>query len=364
MIYSLSRWRRSSLRLALLLALLLILPLLAACTGLRPALSNEAAQAAWDLSAHADSASPSFARWGNSDPPAVPVNCAKCHSTPGYLDFHGADGSTPGVVDSPAPAGTTVECQACHSEKTDTLARATLPSGAELKGLWPNANCYECHQGRTAGSTVEQAIAGLELDTIDTDLSFSNIHNNAAGPIVQGGVGGAGYQYADREYASFFRHAPGFNGCSDCHDAHTLQLNPQQCRACHAQVRTVEDLRDVRVSNRDFDGDGNVREGIAAEIETLHDRLLQAMQHYAAELPDAAGFNYTSNSPFFVDDQGQSFAQWTPRLLRAAYNYRVVDISPGSYAHNPTYVLQLLYDSIDDLDGDLRRSERAPVPSR
>jgi hypothetical protein len=177
-------------------------------------------------------------------------------------------------------------------------------------------------------------------------------------------VGGAGYPYADREYAGFFHHAPGFNGCSDCHDAHRLQLTPQQCRACHAQVRTVEDMRDVRVSNLDFDGDGNVREGIAAEIDTLHARLLEAMQDYAAELPGTAGFAYTPNSPFFIDDQGQSFAQWTPRLLRAAYNDRVVDISPGSYAHNPAHLLQLFYDSIDDLDGDLRRAERAPMPSR
>lgn len=40
---------------------------------------------------------------------------------------------------------------------------------------------------------------------------------------------------------------------------------------------------------------------------------------------------------------------WTPRLLKAAYNYQVAKKDPGGYVHNPTYLLQLLYDSLDSL---------------
>jgi len=37
-------------------------------------------------------------------------------------------------------------------------------------------------------------------------------------------------------------------------------------------------------------------------------------------------------------------------LLKAAYNYQVAQKEPCGYVHNPRYVLQLLYDSIRDLD--------------
>ena len=40
---------------------------------------------------------------------------------------------------------------------------------------------------------------------------------------------------------------------------------------------------------------------------------------------------------------------WTPRLLKAAYNYQFVTKDPGAFAHNPIYTLQILYDSIADL---------------
>jgi len=40
---------------------------------------------------------------------------------------------------------------------------------------------------------------------------------------------------------------------------------------------------------------------------------------------------------------------WTPRLLRAAYNYQFATKDPGGYAHNGKYILQILYDSLEDL---------------
>jgi hypothetical protein len=43
------------------------------------------------------------------------------------------------------------------------------------------------------------------------------------------------------------------------------------------------------------------------------------------------------------------YASWTPRLLKAAYNYQLVTKDPGAYAHNPVYAMQLLYDSLESL---------------
>ena len=43
------------------------------------------------------------------------------------------------------------------------------------------------------------------------------------------------------------------------------------------------------------------------------------------------------------------YASWTPRLLRAAYNYQFLGKDPGAFAHNPRYATQITYDSLEDL---------------
>ena len=55
-----------------------------------------------------------------------------------------------------------------------------------------------------------------------------------------------------------------------------------------------------------------------------------------------------------TDGQSVAYNAWTPRSLRAAYNWKLVTADPGNYAHNPHYALELLYDSIEDLSGPLK----------
>ena len=50
---------------------------------------------------------------------------------------------------------------------------------------------------------------------------------------------------------------------------------------------------------------------------------------------------------------GENYANWTPRLLKAAYNYQMAYKDPGKFAHGGKYAIQLLYDSIEDLGGDV-----------
>jgi hypothetical protein len=63
---------------------------------------------------------------------------------------------------------------------------------------------------------------------------------------------------------------------------------------------------------------------------------------------------------FFADANGDgvidesegrpaAYTSWTPRSLRAAYNWKLVTADPGNYAHNPPYMLELLFDSMEDL---------------
>jgi hypothetical protein len=322
----------------------------------------------WLSSAHADSAAEAFIHWDEDDPAEVPTRCAKCHSTPGYQDFLGADESEPGVVDAAAPIGSVIECVACHNDETLTKTSVVMPSGIELTDLGDESRCMECHQGRQSKVSVDNAIAeaGAEdPDAINEDLGFLNIHYYAAAATKYGTLAKGGYEYDSMSYDANFAHVDDFNTCIECHAPHSLELNLDGCVECHADVTEVEDLRTVRMAGSlvDYDGDGDTDEGIYDELGGLQEMLYATMQAYAVGVTDTP-IAYESHSYpyFFIDTNGDGVAEgdeterangynaWTPRLLKAAYNYQVSLKDPGAYAHGGKYIIQLLHDSIADLN--------------
>ena len=140
-------------------------------------------------------------------------------------------------------------------------------------------------------------------------------------------------------------------------------MNVDKCNACH-EVKTVEDTRNIRAEDdtTDWDGDGNVTEGIDGEIATMRETLYAALQAKAEAGGTPIVYNAFAYPYFFVDadkdgkpdknDKGANvgYNAWTPRLLKAAYNYQYSVKDPGAFAHNGKYVLQFLYDSIQDLN--------------
>ncbi len=321
----------------------------------------------WAASGHADAASLSFTYWDKADPREIPADCAKCHSTPGFLDFLGADGSEAWKVDKAAPVGTVIFCEACHNPVAARLTSVVFPSGAEVKGLGDEARCMQCHQGRASTVAVDNAIAkaGVADDAVSADLAFINIHYYAAAATQFGTLAKGGYQYAGKSYDARFAHVEGFQTCADCHNPHSLQINVEACTLCHPGVASVEDFKKVRTegSTKDYDGDGDVKEGIYYEIEGLQALLFQAIQAYAKEVSKTAiAYSPVAYPYFFVDANGNGQADpdesnfgnrynaWTPRLLRAAYNYQTSLKDPGAFVHGGKYIIQLLYDSIEDLN--------------
>lgn len=323
----------------------------------------------WAASPHNDTEGEAFNHWNEEDPAEVPTDCAKCHSTPGYVDHLGADGSTAGVVDAPAPIGSTVQCVACHNEVTLTKTSVVFPSGIEIANLGDEARCMECHQGRASTVSVDQRIAdaGLtdDLDTVSEDMGFTNIHYYAAAATQYGTLAKGGYEYSGLAYDAKFDHVPSHNTCIECHDMHTLQVNLEQCQACHTDVETAEDLVNIRMAGSlvDYDGDGDMEEGVYYEIEGLRELLFGAMQAYSTEVSGKMiAYNELAYPYFFIDTDADGtlseaeavgdnrFDAWTARLAKAAYNYQVSKKDPGRYAHGGKYVIQLLYDSITDLN--------------
>ena len=334
----------------------------------------EAISAKWSASGHADATSRSFTLWDADDPSVVPVACAKCHSTPGFHDYLGEDGSTPGAVDAPAPTGSQVFCHACHNDAAHARDEVTFPSGVTVGEVGSEAVCMECHQGRRWTGDVDEATAGLPDDEVSEELAFIDVHYRIAAATQQGSVAHGGYEYAGREYVGRFQHMPDVRFCTDCHDPHSLAIDPRVCAPCHVNVVDRGDLRAIRTSPDDHDGDGDTSEGIDAEIEALRQALLAAIQRYAGEVLDAP-IAYAPRSPYWVADldgdgaargdevAGENrYAAWSPRLLRAAYNYHFSREDPGNYTHNARYVLQLLYDSTADLAAAL--GEEAPAGTR
>ena len=141
--------------------------------------------------------------------------------------------------------------------------------------------------------------------------------------------------------------------CIECHDPHTGEVLVETCQICHGeQVKSAADLPKIRefTSAKDYDGDGKTDEPILGEITGLQESLLKSIQAYAKEVAGAEIKYDPDVYPYFSGADGKAYTNWTPRLLKAAYNYQFSIKDTGQYAHGPKYVIQLLYNSIEDLN--------------
>jgi hypothetical protein len=234
---------------------------------------------------------------------------------------------------------------------------ADVPTGHPP--LCATAVCTVCHQGRASTDTVSTQVEGRDEDAVDPELGFVNVHYGIAAATMHGADVRGGYQYSGREYVARFDHVPSADTCTSCHEPHSTVVAIDACLTCH---RGVEEITAIRKRHNDFDGDGDTAEGIHGEIETLRDRLGEAIARYAADVVGAPiGYSADSSPYFFADTDGDGeigpdeaafpnrYQRWTPRLLEAAYNHQFARKDPGADVHNPGYVLQLLHDSLASL---------------
>ena len=315
----------------------------------------------WIGSGHADKTAEAFNHWNNTG--QIPTSCAKCHSTHGYRDFLGDDGTAEGVVTNTAPTGSTIECVACHNDKTIHKTSVTFPSGVTLNDLGDESRCMECHQGVSSKKTVDDLLAPLtDSDVVSPTLRFQNIHYFAAALSLYGTQVKGGYQYDGMSYDAKFAHVEGYDTCIQCHDQHTLELNLDACKTCHTTVSTVDDLAKIRMNGSlaDYDGDGNITEGVSEEIDGLRAMLYTAIRSYANQVSNKPiAYSATAYPYWFFDpndngvvDTGETtgYNAFTGRLIKATYNYQMSVKDPGQFAHGGKYIIELLHDSIADLN--------------
>ena len=312
---------------------------------------------AWLASPHAQSSAEAFRHW--DDEGEIPGSCAVCHSTTGFAEYVASPMMSAGRIDHPVPTGTTIECASCHAPEALGLASVTYPSGVTMDVSGPSAVCTVCHQGRASTDQVDEAVAELELDLVSPDLGFINIHYAAAAATQLGGEVRGGYQYETRSYVGEFTHIAGFDTCVGCHGPHDTQPQLETCTTCHAGANN---FAAIRTTTLDILGTGDTTSGISSVIEELHARLGEAIATYARHI-NASPVVYSDEAyPYFFSDLNADgvadpsetifpnrYQRWTPRLLRAAYNYQYVAKDHGAFAHNPHYAIQLLFDSLADL---------------
>ena len=341
----------------------------------------------WAASGHNDAEAEAFRHWDEDDPAVVAGACARCHSGQGFVDWV-ADGSVDAEI--PAMENETISCTVCHN--TDTLAKTSVdfPQTYEteegemmnvtISGLGREAVCMSCHQGRQASSSIDGAIAGaLEADMLPEDLDsdaviealgFANMHYKPAAATLFGTEVKGGYEWAGMMYSNQYAHIDGYEVCQDCHSPHSLEVKVSECAMCHDS----EEPKEYRMlaSTKDYDGDGDVEEGMYSEVEDLKVALYAAIQAYANDV-SGVGIAYDSHAyPYFFTDTngdgeagedeanfGNKYAAFTPNLLRAAHNFQFASKDPGAYAHNGSYMVELLVDSIAAIGGDVSMYTRS-----
>ncbi len=346
-------------------------------------LTVEEARARWATSGHGDETSEAFRHWDDEEDASATLStsCARCHSTEGFEEFI-ATGAVAGSYLATDDIG--IECTVCHSSDQGGAPRSitsvTFPSGLVIDELGNEAICMQCHQGRESTVRVNDDIAAAQAaatgafddDTVSSKLRFRNIHYFAAGATNMGTFAKGGYEYTGKTYDARFAHVDGYNSCSTCHDPHTLKVRLDHCSTCHSDPANtsywggIADPKNIRFYASfltDYDGDGNSTEGIYYEIETLEHILYDAIQDYAKDIIGSPiVYNAHAYPYFFKDTNGNGVADesesvyanqyrsYTARLEKATFNYQFAHKDPGGFAHGGKYVIQLLYDSIKDLN--------------
>jgi hypothetical protein len=267
--------------------------------------------------------------------------------------------------------------------------------------------CGQCHSGARDGYNVAQLAIAIGAQAIDAQMASNNAvvrqHYLPAAATLLGADASLWYEYgtATNNFIYTARNEHGGKGaCSDCHNSHTGELRDiaQNCGSCHFDengipVRNFFELEEVRQFGfeGDIDGDANAHESIKAEIDGLAQKVLDAMNAYAvAPTVGGARLCYYENRFYYDDGAGggtandgvctpafcsnpaftsssactaagatwnvgevasaSQYKKFTPRLLRAGFNYLTYANDSGAWAHNPRYVVEVLFDTIIDLN--------------
>lgn len=286
----------------------------------------------------------------------IPVPCSRCHGAEGVAQY-----VREGTVTPKPHVKNAYACTNCHANmltyERHTVAKVTFPSGVTLDSGNSDTNlCMTCHQGIESPASVNKQVGGMAADTPDPKLNFVHVHYFPAGSMRYGGEARVGYQFPGKSYAGLFRHVPGMDGCTGCHEPHGGHVKQEKCGQCHQ---------------------GGRPEARAKELVEQKAALYKAIQDYARSV-GAVGIAFTPEAyPYWHADHNgngkidpdelnpkNKYPAYTPRLMQAVYNYTLLLRDPGAAYHNGRYASQVAYDTLESLAAsgkagvDLKRWQR------
>ncbi len=329
----------------------------------------------WAASGHGDLAADPWTHydWKSASRQA----CQRCHTPIGFINIV-ADQEHYVAANNDfshlsGQQNDNLTCNGCHTDSS--FKRRTIgaydgyvkfPSGDKVK-LDDDSNlCMMCHQGRASKVDIDTKISSGPPPY----TSFSNIHYLAAAATFFGSETRGGYEYSGKSYVSrstFPDHGGKFDTCVKCHlrkesaespDHHFVpEVADCSSSGCHVGIVSLEDIRPP--SALDYDGDSNTTEGIKGEIESMRADLYVAIKAYASGTVHFAIVYDEATNPYWfrdtngngVKDSGEStgYNKFDAKLLKAAYNYHMSLKEPHTFIHNYKYMVELLYDSLEDL---------------
>jgi hypothetical protein len=271
----------------------------------------------------------------------IPVPCARCHGAEGVAQY-----VRDGTVTPKPHVKNGFACTNCHADmltyERHKVAKVTFPSGVTVDSGNSDANlCMTCHQGIESPNTVNKQITGLPLDRPDAKLNFVHVHYLPAGSMRYGTEAKVGYEYPGKSYAGLFKHVPGMDTCTACHEPHGGHLKAEKCATCHQ---------------------GGRPEARAKELEAQKAELYKAIQTYAKNVGGVAiAFTPEAYPYWHADTNGNGkidpaelnpknkYPAYTPRLMQAVYNYTFLLRDPGAGYHNGRYANQIAHDTLESL---------------
>ena len=253
--------------------------------------------------------------------------------------------------------------------------RSSFRPGLKIDNQGADARCMTCHQGVESTASVNQAIANIADDTVEPKLAFLNVHYRAAGATLFGHQAQVAYEYPGKTYAGRFQHRAPYR---PARPATTSTPSPSRSTiAPPATARSPTRRRCIASASA-----LSTTTAMAMSTKASRRRSIICAASFSPPSPPtprpspASPSSTTSEAYpyFFIDPTATAsptrtrrrfpnrYNAWTPRLLKAAYNYQFVTKEPGAFAHNPPYTLQILYDSLADLGVkisiDLARAKR------
>lgn len=257
--------------------------------------------------------------------------CWACHKVPG-LESPTPDLRNPG----PTPFASSAILSSIQVQQLRTIIDNIGDKGA-------SNICLTCHSGRNTGINVKLAA------NISTTFAGFNSHYAAAGGTLFGFIA---YEFEGRTYSRQTIHAS-FNDspCTACHmpnKSHTFEAVVKDssgrivditafdtaCKPCHSDKQALLSLTNQRKQE--------------------YEEALKVIQ----SLLEKKGIYWKPTHPYFYDEKGNQYSRWPDKdTLGVAFNLNLLLHEPGAYVHNPRYVKQVIYDSIDFLDdGQLNKS--------